>query len=156
MPWNGNGVGKNVESRKFNKTKTQQILLPIFSSAKNEVFKAFSKETHIGNESQLSIFADKPPLFNIVKTIVLFVLLVSVNICILVSFTFAFLVNCRKWISEAFVGILSGDTLLYVWDVIFMYNWSKVNVIIVMIMNSYHHDDDSNLYKIPTYHPRCW
>merc|ERR1712037_673486 len=31
----------------------------------------------------------------------------------------------RKWISEAFVGILSGDTLLYVWDVIFMYNWSK-------------------------------
>merc|ERR1719192_2808635 len=31
----------------------------------------------------------------------------------------------RKWISEAFVGVLSGDALLYVWDVIFMYNWSK-------------------------------
>ena len=42
----------------------------------------------------------------------------------------------RKWISEAFVGILSGDTLLYVWDVIFMYNWSKVVITI-----SRHHDD---------------
>ena len=32
----------------------------------------------------------------------------------------------RKWISEVFVGVLSGDALLYVWDVIFMHNWSKV------------------------------
>ena len=32
----------------------------------------------------------------------------------------------RKWISEVFVGVLSGDSLLYVWDVIFMHNWSKV------------------------------
>ena len=24
------------------------------------------------------------------------------------------------------MGVLSGDSLLYVWDVIFMHNWSKV------------------------------
>ena len=31
----------------------------------------------------------------------------------------------RKWISEAFAGILGGPEILYVWDLLFMNKWSK-------------------------------
>ena len=29
----------------------------------------------------------------------------------------------RKWMSEAFVGIYSNPTILYVWDYLFMHDW---------------------------------
>ena len=31
----------------------------------------------------------------------------------------------RKWISEAFVGIMCREELLYVWDILFMHDWKK-------------------------------
>ena len=31
----------------------------------------------------------------------------------------------RKWLSEAFAGVLGGNSILYIWDVLFLHNWSK-------------------------------
>ena len=31
----------------------------------------------------------------------------------------------RKWISEAFVGILSHEELMYIFDILFMHNWKE-------------------------------
>ena len=31
----------------------------------------------------------------------------------------------RKWISEAFDGIMCREELLYVWDILFMHSWGK-------------------------------
>ena len=32
----------------------------------------------------------------------------------------------RKWISEAFVGIISHEELLYIYDILFMHHWRQV------------------------------
>ena len=31
----------------------------------------------------------------------------------------------RKWISEAFVGVLSHEELMYIFDILFMHNWKE-------------------------------
>eukprot|EP00090_Calanus_glacialis_P009715 TRINITY_DN18105_c0_g1_i1.p1 TRINITY_DN18105_c0_g1~~TRINITY_DN18105_c0_g1_i1.p1 ORF type:complete len:655 (+),score=221.26 TRINITY_DN18105_c0_g1_i1:2-1966(+) len=37
----------------------------------------------------------------------------------------------RKWISEAFAGIMCREELLYVWDILFMHNW-KMDIFVTM------------------------
>ncbi len=34
-------------------------------------------------------------------------------------------VYLRKWISEAFAGVIGGDKILYVWDMLFVNHWSS-------------------------------
>ena len=39
--------------------------------------------------------------------------------------TFLFRIYFRKWLCEAFTGILGKNLILYVWDLLFMYRWKK-------------------------------
>ena len=56
----------------------------------------------------------------------------------------------RKWIAEAFAGILSDPELSYVWDILFMYDWateifSKVPNVAVDSSNPFNFSDNYNL-----------
>ena len=41
----------------------------------------------------------------------------------------------RKWISEAFVGIFSTPTILFVWDYLFMNNWKCMRKLCIVILS---------------------
>ncbi|XP_023332479.1 uncharacterized protein LOC111704471 [Eurytemora carolleeae] len=40
----------------------------------------------------------------------------------------------RKWISEGFVGVLPYPVIFYIWDVLFLYNWSEKAFIALSVM----------------------
>ena len=45
----------------------------------------------------------------------------------------------RKWITEAFAGILSDPELSYIWDILFLYDWvteihTKIALVILLLI----------------------
>jgi hypothetical protein len=55
----------------------------------------------------------------------------------------------RKWICEAFAGILSDPELSYIWDILFLYDWiteihTKIALVILLLIKPWAMRADNN------------